>query len=219
MPVSELGGHLCSAAMAELELTKSESDERSHAPRGLWLLAVPALLVVGGGAGFLLGRSTADDAPASASTGYTEADQQAIDALLQEGLALHVAGDLEGARTKYEQVLAVQPDNKFALFNLGLVAHTKVDYEAAVARYTAALAVDPAYQPARFNLGLVYAAQKRWSLADEAFQIVLAAQPDDARATYQLGLVRIGQGDQVAGQKLIDAAVALDPSVTSTTAG
>jgi hypothetical protein len=48
---------------------------------------------------------------------------------------------------------------------------------------------------------------------------VLAVQPDDARATYQLGLVRIGQGDQVAGQKLIDAAVALDPNVTSTTAG
>jgi tetratricopeptide (TPR) repeat protein len=202
------------------EASRSTQASRPKASprRPWWWVAIVAFVLAGAGIGFLIGRITADeltDGSSSDTTGFTELDQAAIDAVLQEGLTAHVAGDLATASVKYEQVLSVDPQNKFALFNLGLIAHTNIDYEAAVTNYEAALAVDPSYTPARFNLGLVFADQKRWTPAGEAFRLVLETEPDNAQATYQLGLVLIAEGDEAGGQELIDAAVALDPTVTS----
>lgn len=188
--------------------------------RSWWKVATPLLIVAGAGGGFLIGRTTADrigSSAASETSGYTAADQQAIDAVLQEGLTFHVAGQLDQAQEKYEQVLAADPGNKFALFNLGLIAQTRGDYETAVTRYEASLLTDATYAPARYNLGIVYAAQQRWVKAEDAFRAVLAAEPDNAAVTYQLGLVLVGKGDVAGGQQLIDTAVSLDPTVTAPT--
>ncbi len=180
-------------------------------------------MVAGAAGGFLIGRVTADKITddetqvalpeTPTSTAFNSSDQAAIDTLLQEGLSAHVAGDLDEAAAKYEQVLAADSANKFALFNRGLVAHTRGDLAAAIADYEATLAIDDAYVPARFNLGIVYSAQGEWSDAEAAFRAVVDSEPDNTTAMYRLGLALIEQGDDAGGQQLIDEATAIDPGV------
>ena len=88
--------------------------------------------------------STTTKAPAGAAE-----VAKALDKALKE----HVAGQTDEAVRDYKAVLAFDPKNKFAHYNLGLIYQTRGKNTAAEAEYRATLSIDAAYVPARLNLG------------------------------------------------------------------
>ncbi|HKG13380.1 MAG TPA: tetratricopeptide repeat protein [Pyrinomonadaceae bacterium] len=64
------------------------------------------------------------------------------DALVREGMSLHDGGDLDGAIRKYEEVLAENPSNTHALYELGYAYSAKKDYKKSL---------DAAYRGAQYK--------------------------------------------------------------------
>ncbi|MGA2131745.1 MAG: tetratricopeptide repeat protein [Bryobacteraceae bacterium] len=116
-------------------------------------------------------------------------------ALLQHAMALHQAGDLEGAIAGYREYLAVQPDAASARSNLGAALVRLGRYEEAIAEYNRGLSKDPENPALLLNLGLAY--YKTGHLAEAAARFerasALAPQFKD-QVTLLLASCYIGLG-------------------------
>ncbi|HJS25753.1 MAG TPA: tetratricopeptide repeat protein, partial [Actinomycetota bacterium] len=53
----------------------------------------------------------------------------------------------------YQQLLALDPENKFAYYNLGLIDQTQGRTDAAAANYTEALTIDPGFRASAVHPG------------------------------------------------------------------
>lgn len=71
------------------------------------------------------------------------------------GLSAYHAGDLDGAARAFREVLAVEPNDVDANFNLGLVAQKQNRYGEARTSYLRAARGDPEHLGARYNLALL----------------------------------------------------------------
>lgn len=67
---------------------------------------------------------------------------------LDSALEAHAEGLLEEAVRLYQRVLVLDPENKFAYYNLGLIDQTLGRTDAAASNYTDALTIDPDFGPA-----------------------------------------------------------------------
>jgi tetratricopeptide (TPR) repeat protein len=200
------------AAPAVAHSTPEAQRSRGKTFRRLAVGSLASLAMVGGG--FALGRATAPDDQGTAGGAQTVANGPADAAnLLQVALELHRAGDLGAASKAYQAVLAVAPDDQFALYNLGLISQTNGDNAAAIDWYTKALAVDPAMTSAVYNRGLAYRDVGQLDAAIADLRAALAADPTQAPVLYNLGNVLIANGSVEEGTALIDQAVTIDPSL------
>lgn len=140
-------------------------------------------------------------------------DAKSIEQWLDEGLTAHVEGDLVDAAGAYREVLLLDPDNKFAHYNLGLIAHTQGRSDEAESRYRQALTTDPVYEPALFNLAILRYEADDYAEAVELYQLVLSASPDNAKAHLNLGyaLRDLGRDDEAARE--LARAISLDPTL------
>jgi Tfp pilus assembly protein PilF len=84
----------------------------------------------------------------SAAKPAAKTDAESVSQTLDRGLQAHVEGRLDDATAAYRQVLARDPGNKFALYNLGLIDQTAGRRDAAERNYRLALQTDPNYAPA-----------------------------------------------------------------------
>lgn len=134
--------------------------------------------------------------------------------LLNQALAAHVNGDLEGAETLYRQLLEQEPGNKYALYNLGLLAQQSGNPAEAEQHYRQALAIDPQYGPALFNLAILRT-EAAPEEAESLYRTTIEVNPADAAAHLNLGFLLIGQGRQDEGDAEIAEAIRLDPSLAS----
>lgn len=71
------------------------------------------------------------------------------------GLSAYYSGDLDGAARAFREVLAVEPNDVDANFNLGLVAQKQNRYGEARTSYLKAARGDPQHLGARYNLALL----------------------------------------------------------------
>lgn len=138
-----------------------------------------------------------------------------IDATLQRGLAAHVAGDTDKALDLYDDVLKMDPTNKFALYNIGLIKQNAGDKAEAERRYRAALASDPNYAPALFNLAILRFDAGAIPEAIELYRRVIAISPKDANAHLNLGFALQAAGNAREANQEFTTAVRLDPSLRS----
>jgi tetratricopeptide (TPR) repeat protein len=99
------------------------------------------------------------------------------DALLQQAIALHQAGDLDGAIRVYREFLAVQPDSLQARSNLGAVLARAGRYDEAIAEYNFGLQRNPDNAALLLNLGLAYYKTGRHAEAAERFERALSLAP------------------------------------------
>src|SRR5205807_88446 len=109
---------------------------------------------------------------------------QAQDALAR-GLKAHRAGNVVEATKDYHEVLAHDPNNKFAYYNLGLIDQLASRAIEAEANYRSALKIDPDFTAALFNLAILRtnpAPQEALAL----YRHVLAVKADDAAAHLNL---------------------------------
>jgi tetratricopeptide (TPR) repeat protein len=170
--------------------------------------------------GVLLGGVTACGAEtvkgASADTGaetsVSAPDPKKAQSVLDDALQAHAAGDLGPATKKYEQVLELDPGNKFAYYNLALIDAGAGNYGLAADKYRAALKTDPAYEPALFNLAIL----RTDTAPEEAlglYQQAVDANPKDASAWMNLGLLLRSMGQPAQGDHAVSRAITLNPQL------
>jgi tetratricopeptide (TPR) repeat protein len=136
--------------------------------------------------------------------------------LLTAGLAAQTEGHTQSAITYFRQVLAQDPGNKYALYDLGLIYQQQGNTTTAAAQYRAALLSDPNYVPALFNLAIVRTKEAPYESID-LYRHVVALQPSYAEAHLNLGYVLRSVGQVAEGNAEIAKAVALKPSLSSPT--
>lgn len=166
-----------------------------------------ALLVVGVlvFTGCSKSSSSKDKSPASA-----QASQ--IAKLLQDGVNAQNQGQLDLARTKYEQVVSIDPTNKVAHYDLGVVYQTLKQNDQAAAEYGRAIAIDAKYTSALFNYA-VLESNRNPAHAIELYRQLLAINPKDANVHFNLGLVLQANGQKTEGTQELDTAFALNPAL------
>lgn len=181
----------------------------SQAARGPYSRIIGGLIVVLVlvSSSFWVGRVTA---PETATPESVSGDAAA---LLQEGLALHVEGKTDEAQTLYLQVLALEPDNVYAQFNLGVIEQFEGRLSTAIERYEGALRTDPRYGPALYNVGLAYAETGDTTKAIERLRTALEVTPDSAPVMFNLGRLLVETGNETEGNGLLESAYAIDPSL------
>lgn len=165
-------------------------------------------LVLGLSVCVLVAAACSDDSTPDGETAGAETK-------LESALEAHAQGRLEEAVRLYQQVLALDPENKFAYYNLGLVDQTEGRTDAAAANYTEALAIDPEFEPALFNLAIIRADQGSTDEAIELYRRLLATDPEEAGAHLNLGFLLLDRGQRKEGRAELATAVTLDPSLES----
>ena len=143
--------------------------------------------------------------------------------MLQEALQLHADGDLEGAEDAYLRVIQLDPQNKFAYYNLGLISQTRGDLVGAESSYRTAITIDPDFTTALFNLAILRTDAGSAEEAIDLYKHIIEVTPADvadgqtkrllAATHLNLGFLLIDQGDETRGQAELDEAVRLDPSL------
>lgn len=188
------------------------------------VVAVALLTLSGIGGGFLVGRATAPSDTVSqiggSATGATKVSGGAAEdaaALVEQGLALHVAGKLDDAVGMYRRALELDASNKYATFNLGQIAHTRGELPAAIRYYNDTLKVDATYVPALYNLGLAYSASGDAKQAIATLRAASNVAPTDAKVLFNLGKLLVADGKSDEGNNLLVDAGKLDPSLQITT--
>ena len=132
---------------------------------------------------------------------------------LARGIAAHNANKLDEAMKDYFEVLANDPKNKFAYYNLGQIARAQNKLAIAEGYYRSALETDPNYGPALFGLGVVRQAFNSVQEAVDLYTKDIAIEPTNAAAHYNLGILLRIQGKTAQGDAEIARAIQLDPKL------
>ena len=107
-------------------------------------------------------------------------DGKLVDARLDLGNALLDAGDLGGAETEIEAVLAAAPSSAIAYNSLGNLRARQRRFDAAVAAYGRAIELDPRLSQAYGNLGMLQFGIGDNEAAIASFRHAVALAPDRA---------------------------------------
>jgi tetratricopeptide (TPR) repeat protein len=133
---------------------------------------------------------------------------------LAAGIAAQNAGNLVLAASYYNKVLATQPRNPYALFDLGTVEQAQANNAAAESDYRAALAILPGFSGAMFNLATLVA-KSNPTEAEALYRQVLRQSPHDANAHLNLGFVLLSLHKTTEGNAQLHIAVTLSPGLKS----
>lgn len=107
--------------------------------------------------------------------------------LVQEGIALQRAGQLEQAAAVYRQILQRWPHQPDALYLLGLVVQQGGNHEEAITLFSQASRANPKHARAHLQRGFALNALHRPEEAATAFRAAIAIQSNLAEAHHQLG--------------------------------
>ncbi len=129
-----------------------------------------------------------------------------------EGDAAFAEKDYARARSAYEKVLDLVPDNLLGLVNLGVVEFSTGNHEKAEMLLKRAVRIRLETAAAWLTLGIIYMDQDRFEEALAALAQAVLLDPTNARARNFLGVV-IGRRGWIDGaQTELRRAVELDPS-------
>jgi tetratricopeptide (TPR) repeat protein/SAM-dependent methyltransferase len=139
-------------------------------------------------------------------SGTTPSSGSAVDDVAndatREALALYKAGELAGARQRYEQVLAQYPDHADALNMLGIVMHQSGASRCAVELLRRAIVNDPTNATFHNNLGKVLEEQGALEDALTEYEQAQRLEPEQADSCFNLGVVlqKLGRLEEAQAQ-------------------
>jgi predicted TPR repeat methyltransferase len=128
------------------------------------------------------------------------------------GMATRNAEMLEGARTLYERVLAVQPENPKALHFLGVLWHQRGDTAQATELIRRSIEAAPTCADYHNNFGNVLRECERIDEATEAYRQAIALEPEHADALNNLGNILKAKGASDEAIEMYERVIALEPS-------
>jgi tetratricopeptide (TPR) repeat protein len=165
--------------------------------------------------------SDSDETPEATGEATATAESDAataqVDTLLEKGIAQAQAGDLDAARVTFDNVLSLDPGNKYALFNLGIIEQSRKKRAAALDYYDAALESDPEYTPAMYNKAILV---ERADLEEAVgiYEAILEIDPEASTTYLRLSFAYEELGQQEKADTMRQKAVELDPSLADVTA-
>ena len=129
---------------------------------------------------------------------------------LARAVALHQAGNLEGAVAAYRESLALAPSVE-ARSNLGAALAALGRHQEAIEAYEGALAMAPGNGSIHYNLALAHYKSDDVARAAEELDRLREAQPQDLRATLLLADCRLRLGEFRRVEELLRPVVDADP--------
>lgn len=152
--------------------------------------------------------------------GSSPSGSQSVAQDLTAGIAAQNAGNYTSATQYYNKVLASDPKNATALYDLGDVDQLQNLLPSAKVEYQDALAIDPNFISAMYNLATLESSTSP-SDARVLYDQIIKLSPNYADAHFNLGYVLLSLGHRAAGLAQINVGIRLDPSlqarVSSTT--
>jgi protein O-GlcNAc transferase len=124
----------------------------------------------------------------------------------------HLAGDLSGARTLYETVLADEPANADVMFRLGVLGLQCAAYDDALAWLDRAIALAPQESRYHFARGQVLSTMGRFDDAIDTYRALLAFDATSADLWFALANALQSGGDLRAAAAAYESAALLDPA-------
>jgi tetratricopeptide (TPR) repeat protein len=147
-------------------------------------------------------------APASLTNGNGQ-----VTSLLQTGLAQANKKNWSAATTTFQKVLAINPTNVYADYDLGWIAQSRGNSNEAISYYTKCLAANAAYTPAMYNEAiLLESSHPQQAIA--MYQKIVTVDPKASSAYLRLALVQAEQGDSAAAKANDAKAVSIDPALS-----
>ena len=135
----------------------------------------------------------------------------ALQAKLNQGMALHRQGKLADAERCYGEVLQRQPEHFGALHLLGVIARQTRRTERAVELIKRAIGLNPKVAEAHSNLGNALMDLKRSAEALASYDRAIALKPDYAEAHYNRGNALMDLTRPAEALASYDRAIALKP--------
>lgn len=149
---------------------------------------------------------------ASASVNAGQSDVTRVAALLQVGIQRANQKDWAGATTTFQDVLAINPGNVYALYNLGVIDQTVGNSPEAIGYYKMAIRVSPKYTPAMYNMAiLLEKPDPQRALA--LYQQIVSINPQASTAYLRMAFVQAELGDHSAAQVSYAKAIAIQPNL------
>jgi protein O-GlcNAc transferase len=124
----------------------------------------------------------------------------------------HLAGDLAGARTLYETVLAEDPANADVMFRLGVLGLQCGAYDDALTWLDRALVLARHVSRYHFARGQVLAALQRFDDAIDTYRALLTFDATSADLWFALASALQANGDLRAAARAYKSAAAFDPA-------
>jgi tetratricopeptide (TPR) repeat protein len=166
----------------------------------------------GGSEGHVAGGTATRPAPAPAGSTTATDEAARVTALLQAGIQQARQKNWAAATTTFQGVLAIDPKNVYALYDLGVAAQTNNDDSHALSYYDQALLANGKYTPAMYNKAiLLEASRPRQAIA--LYNQIIAISPRASTAYLRMAFVEAELGDQAQARVADAKAVALDPSL------
>ena len=126
---------------------------------------------------------------------------------------VHAKGDLEEAKRRYTELLAMEPRAALAANNLAWIyADERQNLDLALDLAERATEQLPDYAEAWDTLGWVYHRKQLPLLAVEPFEKAVNQAPENATFHYHLGMALAGTGDRVKAKESLQTALKLQPS-------
>ncbi|MGA9749511.1 MAG: tetratricopeptide repeat protein [Nocardioides sp.] len=161
----------------------------------------------------LAGCSDSQDAePGAAPATSGSQSAQAVDTLVSTGLSQLESGEAAAAEITFGNVLALDPDNVFAHYNLGVIAQGRGEDDQARRSYEQSLAVDDSFGPALYNLGILTESNDL-DAAVTLYRRATEADPEFGPAFMRLGFALVHLGQEEEGATKLQRGIELDPSL------
>jgi tetratricopeptide (TPR) repeat protein len=127
--------------------------------------------------------------------------QETPDQILRQAIAMHQAGDTEGAIREYRAYLHLRPDSPTVRSNLGAALSSTGRYNEAILEYQAALKQGPKDPRIWLNLALAFYKAGQISDAARELEALHAVEPENRQAIVVLAdcWLRQGQNAKVIG--------------------
>lgn len=135
-----------------------------------------------------------------------------VQSLLNTGLGRHQAGDLQAARTFYEAVLAMEPDNVDGNFLLGTLSIQAKDYARAEPLLKRTLQLQPNAVPVLVNLGLMYQERNDRQQALQYYRAAIRLDPAQVDTLNNLATLLLEGGDMNEASVLLSDARRVAPA-------
>ncbi|WGD37874.1 tetratricopeptide repeat protein [Lysinibacter sp. HNR] len=176
--------------------------------RKVWGVVLPLVFILG------LSACSTPAEPEAEPSASASAERDAVNELINIGIAEANANKISEAESTFKNVLALDPGNYFVLYDLGVLEQSKGNNNQALSYYDQALETNPDYTPALYNKAIIVE-ESNPQEAISMYEKIVGLDDQASTAYYHLSQLYAAEGNQNKAQEARDKALELQPSLAS----